>query len=324
MSLAHIVSPVNKRIQTDRDGWDEGDSVTGRGWATLDGDALKGHLCFHVGHDSALEATRVLATSLDGANVLINEPGAKRGRPAERPQGSDGLAPQTAYRNAMVGSISFYGAVQEGHKGPQRLACRYTSHMPEDRAVTFKRKFEAELDAAERHAPPGVVKVLVCDGARSIWNYIWNYIEQDLGARAVLHSMNYYETIRALSNTRRDDLAAQRTFFERNPSKMTYADFRRRGLPIGSGPVEAACKTLVKTRLCRSGMRWSREGGQRILELRTYVKSNRWDAFWKLYNELPTASGSTKSPDPRFQFVAQLGYLLPDGLQSLPRFLSSF
>ncbi len=64
---------------------------------------------------------------------------------------------------------------------------------------------------------------------------------------------------------------------------MTYAAFRERGLPIGSGPVEAACKTLVKTRLCRSGMRWSRKGGQRILDLRTYVKSHRWDAFWNEY-----------------------------------------
>ena len=73
--------------------------------------------------------------------------------------------------------------------------------------------------------------------------------------------MDYYEKTRSLSKSRRQALASQRTFFQRNKSKMTCADFRRRGLPIGSGPVEAACKTLVKTRLCRSGMRWSRESG---------------------------------------------------------------
>jgi len=117
-------------------------------------------------------------------------------------------------------------------------------------------------------------------------------IEEALGARSVLHSMDYFETAHGLSKARRDALATQRTLFERNQSKMTYADFRRHGLPIGSGPVEAACKTLVKTRLCRSGMRWSREGGQRILDIRTYINSNRWDAFWKHYNELPEASGN--------------------------------
>ena len=57
------------------------------------------------------------------------------------------------------------------------------------------------------------------------------------------------------------------------------------GRQVGSGPVEAACKTLVKTRLCRSGMQWSWKGGQRILQLRTYVKSKRWDAFWSQYKK---------------------------------------
>lgn len=71
---------------------------------------------------------------------------------------------------------------------------------------------------------------------------------------------------------------------------MTYADFRRRGLPIGSGPVEAACKSVVKTRMCRSGMRWSREGGQKILNLRVVVKSDRWDGFWKNYMTLKRAA----------------------------------
>ena len=49
--------------------------------------------------------------------------------------------------------------------------------------------------------------------------------------------------------------------------------------------MEAACKTLVKTRLGRSGMRWSWPGGQRVLQLRTYVKSDRWDAFEKQYKQ---------------------------------------
>ena len=50
-----------------------------------------------------------------------------------------------------------------------------------------------------------------------------------------------------------------------------------------SGPVEAAAKTLVKTRMCRSGMRWSRPGGRHVLSLRTYLKSGRWDAMWQRY-----------------------------------------
>ena len=52
------------------------------------------------------------------------------------------------------------------------------------------------------------------------------------------------------------------------------------GLPIGSGPVESAAKNIVQARLKRSGMRWSRSGGQHVLNLRTYLKSNRWDVMW--------------------------------------------
>ena len=64
--------------------------------------------------------------------------------------------------------------------------------------------------------------------------------------------------------------------FHNNAARMTYADFRARGLPSGSGPVEAAGKTLIKTRLGRSGKRWSRTGGQHLLNLRTLIKSDSW------------------------------------------------
>lgn len=231
----------------------------------------------------------------------------------------------------MVGSVTFYGAVPTDEKGPRRLRTRYTSHMPEDHALTFKAKFEAELADAEHKAPPGVIKVLLGDGARALWNYAENtrrfddyeklidychalehlglaaealfgkgspsakawydkyrkkLLEEDRGPRSVLHSMDYYEQAQALPQSRRDALDVQRTFFRRNQARMTYADYRRRGLPVGSGPVEAACKTFVQTPLCHSGMRRTRKGGQRMLDLRTDVKTNRWDVFWNEYQKM--------------------------------------
>jgi hypothetical protein len=135
----------------------------------------------------------------------------------------------------------------------------------------------------------------LADAAEALWGtgspqanqwyeeYRHQLLHEDQGARAVLRSIDYYGRTRRFSPTRRAALDTQRTFFQRNQKRMTYAAFRRQGLPIGSGPVEAACKSLVKTRLGRSGMRWSWPGGQRILQLRTYVKSDRWDAFWKQY-----------------------------------------
>ena len=63
---------------------------------------------------------------------------------------------------------------------------------------------------------------------------------------------------------------------------MHYAAYQRLHLPIGSGVVEAACKTLVTQRLKGSGMAWTMTGGQAILTLRSLLQSERWDKAWPL------------------------------------------
>ena len=61
------------------------------------------------------------------------------------------------------------------------------------------------------------------------------------------------------------NLQACITYFGNHLSQMRYARCVENGIPIGSGVTEAACKTLVKQRLCCSGMRWKLEGAQIIL-----------------------------------------------------------
>jgi hypothetical protein len=71
-------------------------------------------------------------------------------------------------------------------------------------------------------------------------------------------------------------------YFQRNKKRMRYAALREKDLPVGSGPVEAACKTLVAQRMKQSGMRWGQEGGQAILTLRGWSQSERFDQAWAL------------------------------------------
>ena len=80
---------------------------------------------------------------------------------------------------------------------------------------------------------------------------------------------------------RRKLLCAELTYFKNQRERMAYADYQARGLPIGSGVVEAACKTLATQRLKRSGMSW-RDGKQAILTIRSLQQSNRWTAAWDL------------------------------------------
>ena len=59
------------------------------------------------------------------------------------------------------------------------------------------------------------------------------------------------------------------------------AEYQARGLPMGSGIVAAACKTLAPQRLTRSGMSW-RDGKPASLTVRSLQQSNRWAAAWAL------------------------------------------
>lgn len=74
-------------------------------------------------------------------------------------------------------------------------------------------------------------------------------------------------------------------YFREHRHLMGYAHWRAQHLPIGSGVVEAACKTLVSQRLKRSGMRWRVPGGQAILTFRALCQSARFDRSWPLLVE---------------------------------------
>jgi hypothetical protein len=65
-------------------------------------------------------------------------------------------------------------------------------------------------------------------------------------------------------------------YLEANRSRMQYGSFRNRGLLIGSGPMEAAHRTVIQCRMKRSGQRWTNPGAQAMLNLRVAAKSGRW------------------------------------------------
>ncbi len=110
--------------------------------------------------------------------------------------------------------------------------------------------------------------------------------KEDGGVEKVLRSIRYFRTRRKIrAKDRKKVIRKALSYFSRNRSRMNYAEYRRQGLPIGSGVVEAACKTVVGHRFKRAGMRWSIGGGQDILNLRVLVLSQRWETFWKCHEQ---------------------------------------
>ncbi|MES9859110.1 MAG: transposase [Sedimenticola sp.] len=86
------------------------------------------------------------------------------------------------------------------------------------------------------------------------------------------------QTIRSIS--RKEKLLKAISYFTNQKSRMSYYSLVQEALPIGSGVTEAACKMIVKQRLCQSGMKWREKGASIILSLRTLERSKRWDQFW--------------------------------------------
>lgn len=77
------------------------------------------------------------------------------------------------------------------------------------------------------------------------------------------------------------DARTQIGYFEKNKAHMRYAAFREQGLFIGSGVIEAGCRTVIGQRLKQSGMEWSFPGANAIIALRCTTLSNRADDFWE-------------------------------------------
>jgi hypothetical protein len=103
-------------------------------------------------------------------------------------------------------------------------------------------------------------------------------LTEDRGAEAVIDALAYLKR----TNPRVAKVKKVLAYFRKNKHRMRYAQWKREGFMIGSGVVEAACKTLVAQRLKLSGMRWSTRGAQAILTMRGWDQSDRFDDAWAL------------------------------------------
>jgi hypothetical protein len=232
-----------------------------------------------------------MAVSLDGvmAPMKDGERHAKRQRARAQGQLPSGPA---GYQEVGCATVSYYD------RNGVRLCTRRMARMPEANKAALKRQLTAEVMGALIQRPHLRV-VKVADGAPDNWSYLSEvlpvgqevldfyhaaeHLGAALGAAYGEGTSKYQERLETLSAVLRDApegvdtvmgaLGRLRTryprrqaihkalaYFREHRHRMRYSDLRAQNLPIGSGVVEAACKTLVSQRLKRSGMRWRTAG----------------------------------------------------------------
>jgi hypothetical protein len=257
-----------------------------------------------------------MAVSLDGVMAPMKDGQRHAKRTQARAQGKSPSGP-AGYQEVGCATVSYYDRQGE------RLCTRRMARMPETNKATLKQQLTAEVMGALRQRPDLRV-VKVADGAPDNWSYLGEtlpfgvevldfyhateHLSAALGAAYGEGTPTYQERVETLCTVLRDAphgvdkvmgaLGRLRTryprrqaihkalaYFREHRHRMRYADLRARNLPIGSGVVEAACKTLVSQRLKRSGMRWRMDGGQAILTFRALCQSARFERAWSLLGE---------------------------------------
>lgn len=254
-----------------------------------------------------------LAVSLDGVMAPMKDGQRQGKRQQARAKGQTPSGP-AGYQEGGCATVSY------DDRDGERLCTRRLARMPESNKATLKSQLTAEVMQALIQRPDLPV-VKVADGAPDNWSYLGEtlplggevrdfyhateHLGAALGAAYGEGTLPYQERWETLRTVLRDapqgvdkvigTLERLRTRYPRRQTihkalascrehrhRMRYADLQARNFPIGSGVVEAACKTLVSQRLKRAGMRWRTEGGQAILTFRALCQSARFERAWPL------------------------------------------
>lgn len=223
------------------------------------------------------------------------------------------------YRETMAGTISFYDAELN------RVHTIYMAQAPEYGKATFNKRFEQEINRVKSLVDQATY-VGLADGAKDNWTFLDPFIEDAIldfwhaseylslaskaasrsayerkqwleqarhdlrhevgGAAKLLQQMQGFRNKHKLSKVAKAGLEKAITYFTNHVHQMDYATYAAASYPIGSGVTEAACKVIVKERLCQSGMKWKNDGAQSTLTIRALHHSDgRWQQFWNYVDQ---------------------------------------
>ena len=228
------------------------------------------------------------------------------------------LMVKDGYRSVMVGTIALYD--QQG----ERLFTHYTAAAPEYGKSTFLQEFEKEISLIKIKYF-NAIYVGIADGAKDNWLFLEQHTQFQIldfyhateylsdvsyngfkqkeertewynksrhnlkyengSAKSLLKEIKEFRALK-IAEPKLKKIEAAITYFENHLHQMNYSEYSKKYFPIGSGIVEAACKVIIKQRLCNSGVKWEQAGAQTVLCLRCFnYTDDKWNQFWNKINK---------------------------------------
>jgi hypothetical protein len=143
------------------------------------------------------------------------------------------------------------------------------------------------------HATPRIGEAAALFSLRDsepAWEFVYDRVLRILRGEvhSVMAGLRQMGTKRKLRGKKREKLATICGYLQNNAHRMRYDEYRAAGYPIAAGVIEGACRHFVKDRMERSGMRWTIESAQAMLEVRSTYLNGDWDAFMAYRIEMET------------------------------------
>jgi hypothetical protein len=255
------------------------------------------------------EPVTILYVEMDGTGVPVvrketeGRAGKKKGEPAHTREAKLGCVftqtkwDEEGYPIRDPNSTTYTGAIETAEEFGKRLYLEAWNRgwSRAEKKVVIGDGAEWIWNIAQQHFP-GAIQIVDLFHARQHVSELahklhprdkvereqWITVEQDhLDEGRIEDLVCSLRSIRVSDPDLAEEILTQAEYFEKNAERMRYPKFREQHLFVGSGVIEAGCKTVIGSRLKQSGMFWTVRGANAILALRCCQMNGEFEHYWE-------------------------------------------